>query len=1256
MFKRIKLITMTVVLLTSLVFSQKVKYEDNWGPQGFSLSKSSFSGVSVTHSVNEFEMAKAEINGETFTTVQLTGVFLPNDEGAPDLPGSSRYIAIPQGAKARYVINDMKKEVYQNIEMAPAPKIPWDSDKTPMEYKKNGEIYSKDAFYPASPVIMSEPTKIRGLDVVMLGITPFQYNPITKELIVYRDIKVDVTFEGGNGHFGEDRLRNAEWDRILKNAVMNNSVLEDVVYKKISDSKADEFEYIIICPDNATFITYANQLKEFRTKQGIKTGVVTTTQIGGNTEAAIEAYVNNAYNNWDTPPSAVLMMADWGASGSAGTLYAPIYDTAYPCVSDNFYADVITTDGKALPEITFARMTAQTEAHLQTMVSKIINNETNPPTSVNFYKNPITALGWQTERWFQICSEAVGGYMKNQLGKTPVRINEVYEGNPTLDPWSTAINTSQVTGYFGPSGRGYIPATPQELGAWTGGDATDVANAINGGAFMLMHRDHGFYLGWGEPDFVSDDINLLTNTTPTFIFSMNCQSGAFDYPSEVFAEKFHRYTYNGQNSGALGVLVASETSYSFVNDAYTWGTFDYMWPNYMNDYGAAPTNNDEFMPAFASVSGKYFLDYSSWPYNTANKIDTNYLFHLHGDAYMVVYTEVPQNLTVNHQDIFDSDNIAYVSADLGAKIALVANGQIIGKGTGTGSMTGITIVPQPYDTQVILTVTKQNYVRYEQTIVVVVPNSGGDWAISSSNIPFGGVTVGGSATQQFTITNSHSTEYLIGDITTIPAYSVSLAAKDLKNTLHYIIPPSSSKIFNLIFAPTAEISYSGNITITSTDADHATSYVAVSGFGAYPNISLPVITSCTTPPETSTPASFLIGNTGSAGLNYSNISKAYVGYQSQAIFHSNDFQSGLIYTNSGTRSWATATGGTWNSNTTCAKVSAATSQSGSDTGIMTSASFNGAIYAFAVLDFDQTATLSNSSIKVEYYNGSAWIELYSSTVSVTGHQTIQLPSVAANMQLRFNTTLRKQSGSSWSVDNIAVKGTLPYSWLTINSPTSGTVASSGSNTISYTCNAAGLALGTYNANLTIASDDPDEPSKVLPVEFVVANGGTPPAAPTLATPADASSLYILKPVFDWNDVSGATSYTIQVDNNSDYSSPEINQTPTASTYTPGANMALGTYYWKVLATNTFGSSSYSPSWSVVLAPLTAPINVLTSVAGTDLTVSWDAVGGATSYDVYSATEPYGTFTFVTNVATNQYTTTFTEVKKFWYIVAKNATK
>ncbi len=68
----------------------------------------------------------------------------------------------------------------------------------------------------------------------------------------------------------------------------------------------------------------------------------------------------------------------------------------------------------------------------------------------------------------------------------------------------------------------------------------------------------------------------------------------------------------------------------------------------------------------------------------------------------------------------------------------------------------------------------------------------------------------------------------------------------------------------------------------------------------------------------------------------------------------------------------------------------------------------------------------------------------------------------------------------------------------------------------------------------------------------------------------------------------------------------------------------------------------------------APQNVATSVSGSDLTVSWDAVSGATSYIVYSSDNPYGTFSLVTTVGTNSYTVSVSESKKFYYIIASNS--
>ena len=71
-----------------------------------------------------------------------------------------------------------------------------------------------------------------------------------------------------------------------------------------------------------------------------------------------------------------------------------------------------------------------------------------------------------------------------------------------------------------------------------------------------------------------------------------------------------------------------------------------------------------------------------------------------GDPYQVVYSEVPQNLTINYQELFEGETVLYISADAGAKIALVSNGEILATGTGTGGMTGITIPPQLYQTEI----------------------------------------------------------------------------------------------------------------------------------------------------------------------------------------------------------------------------------------------------------------------------------------------------------------------------------------------------------------------------------------------------------------------------------------------------------------------------------------------------------------------------------------------------------------------------
>ena len=719
-----KKVVVILLLITSLVtsgFSQtgKYQYNDSWGKPGLQLNEQRSSDVMLTYSIQDFSIAGKQINGEPMHEIVLSSHLLPNKAGAPNLPGNGYMLAIPNGATARVEITNSRVELIENVVMEPSPEIPWDTDKSPLRYIQDPSVYTKDAFYPAQPVIVSTPSALRGVNVVRLGITPYQYNPVTKQLKVYRDIKIQVIAEGGDGTYGTERLRSRWWDPILKNSIVNSQVLPEIDYaKQIAAARSsNEYEYLIITPNDPEFVAWADTISRFRNMQGIHTGAVTLGEIGGVNAIALEAYINSIYADWQTPPAAVLLLGDYGTNMN-NTIISPIWDNY--CVSDNILADV---DNNSMPDIVFARITAQNGDQLKTMIKKFIDYETNPPTSFDFYDHPITALGWQTERWFQICSETVGGFWKNELGKHPIRINEVYEGNPEVDPWSTAPNTSGVMEYFGPNGVNYITETPGELGAWQGGNSDDINQAINQGSFMLQHRDHGNEVGWGEPGYNKGSINGLTNTDLTFVMSINCLTGKYNNSSEVFSEKFHRYTYGGHASGALGLIAASEVSYSFVNDAYVWGLYDYMWPDFMPDYGGNFPETHGTLPAFANAYGKIFLEYTGWPYNTGNKEVTYNLFHHHGDAFLNVYTEVPQELTIDHNEVILSGLPTFeITADAGSLICLSADGQIIAVAEGTGEPQ---VIPVDYivpGTLVDLVITKQNYFRYHTQLLCVPPS------------------------------------------------------------------------------------------------------------------------------------------------------------------------------------------------------------------------------------------------------------------------------------------------------------------------------------------------------------------------------------------------------------------------------------------------------------------------------------------------------------------------------------------------------
>jgi hypothetical protein len=161
---------------------------------------------------------------------------------------------------------------------------------------------------------------------------------------------------------------------------------------------------------------------------------------------------------------------------------------------------------------------------------------------------------------------------------------------------------------------------------------------------------------------------------------------------------------------------------------------------------------------------------------------------------------------------------------------------------------------------------------------------------------------------------------------------------------------------------------------------------------------------------------------------------------------------------------------------------------------------------------------------------------------------------------------------------VAVFSRLPG---TARVPDTVTIAA-GSTSVSFPITTfAGFPNSTTSALLTATNGDSFVASSINVVTGDGGGSGGIPAlgAPTLLTPTSSQQFRSGTNItFDWSDVSGAASYTIQIDDRDSFPSPLIvNQTVTASRFSK-SNLPRTTMWWRVRANSASGVAG---QWSSV---------------------------------------------------------------------------
>jgi hypothetical protein len=165
----------------------------------------------------------------------------------------------------------------------------------------------------------------------------------------------------------------------------------------------------------------------------------------------------------------------------------------------------------------------------------------------------------------------------------------------------------------------------------------------------------------------------------------------------------------------------------------------------------------------------------------------------------------------------------------------------------------------------------------------------------------------------------------------------------------------------------------------------------------------------------------------------------------------------------------------------------------------------------------------------------------------------------------------------------------------------------------------------------------------------------PPATPVLVSPANNATNVTRTPTLDWNSSAGATSYDLYLGTST---TPAFYVNTSATNYSVGT-LALGTkYYWYVVARNSAGTSSPSSTFNFTTVSLATPIllspaNNATAVSRKPI-LSWTAIAGATSYDVYFGTAAQPAF-YANTAGTALKPSPLSAGTTFrWFVVARSA--
>jgi len=204
--------------------------------QSHKVLESTSESVTVEFSFGgKYRVIDTTFHGTTFQKIVGKSFFLEQD-GEPVLPQEFVTLGIKKGATLSYKIISDQKKIFKNKFIVPFVKKT-DGTNTSF-FETAGTIYQRSQEFPREAVSINPSYIYRFATILPITISPFQFNPVTRELTFHEKIVIQFFYKNQSGFSETSRSVDKLTDDFLKESVLNYSISKNWISGKAIEQKS----------------------------------------------------------------------------------------------------------------------------------------------------------------------------------------------------------------------------------------------------------------------------------------------------------------------------------------------------------------------------------------------------------------------------------------------------------------------------------------------------------------------------------------------------------------------------------------------------------------------------------------------------------------------------------------------------------------------------------------------------------------------------------------------------------------------------------------------------------------------------------------------------------------------------------------------------------------------------------------------------------------------------------------------------------